>query len=55
MSRSHLEFDVLRVLLDFDTLGILPPRLQEEILDLFDFARHSGGRLNINTERLGRL
>ena len=23
MSRSHLEFDVLRVLLDFDTLGIL--------------------------------
>ena len=55
MSGSYLEFDILRVLLDLDTLGVLPPRLQQEILDLFDFARHSGGRWNINTVRLGRL
>ena len=55
LSHSHLEFDVLRVLLDFDTLGVLPPRLQEEVLDLFDLARHSGGRWKINTERLDRL
>merc|ERR550534_92392 len=37
---ADLELDVVRVLLYLDALGILPPGLQKEILDLLDFTRH---------------
>ena len=44
---SNLEFGALRVLLDLDTLGILSPGLQEEILDFFDFTRHFDGESSL--------
>lgn len=55
-----LELDVLGVLLDLDALGVLAPGLQEEVLDLLDFARHgAGGRwpktreAPVNTDKSG--
>lgn len=38
--RSYLELNVLRVLLDLDALCVLPPGLQQEVLNLLDLARH---------------
>ena len=37
---SNLELNIVGVLLDLDALGILPPSLQEEVLDLLDLAGH---------------
>ena len=37
---TDLELNVVGVLLYLDALGILPPRLQEEILDLLDLTWH---------------
>ena len=39
---ADLELDIVSVLLYLDALGILPPRLQEEILDLLDLTWHGG-------------
>lgn len=36
---AHLELGVLGVLLDLDRLGVLPARLQQEVLDLHDLLR----------------
>ena len=36
----YLELDIVSILLDLDALGILPPSLQEEILDLLNLAGH---------------
>ena len=36
----YLELDIVSILLDLDALGILPPSLQEEVLDLLDLAGH---------------
>ena len=36
----HLELVVVSILLDLDTLGILPPGFQEEVLDLLDLPGH---------------
>ena len=38
--KAHLELDIVSVLLDLHTLGILPPGLQEEVLDLLDLTGH---------------
>ena len=35
-----LELVVVRILLDLHALGVLPPRLQKEVFDLLDLARH---------------
>jgi len=37
---SHLELDVVSVLLYLDALGVLPPGLEQEVLDLLNFPRH---------------
>jgi len=37
---SDLELGVVGVLLDLDALGVLPARLQQEVLDLLDLTRH---------------
>ena len=39
---ADLELDIVGVLLYLDALGVLPPRLQEEILDLLDLTWHGG-------------
>ena len=36
----YLELDIVSILLDLNTLGILPPGLQKEVLDLLDLAGH---------------
>ena len=36
----YLEPDIVGILLDLNALGILPPSLQEEVLDLLDLAGH---------------
>ena len=36
----YLELDIVSILLDLDALSILPPSLQEEVLDLLDLAGH---------------
>merc|ERR1712130_722139 len=36
----HLELVVISVLLDLDTLSVLPPGFQEEVLDLLDLPGH---------------
>ena len=41
----HLELVVVGVLLDLDTLGVLPPGFQEEVLDLLDLPGHLGARV----------
>ena len=45
---ADLELDVVRVLLYLDTLGILPPGLQKEILDLLDFTWHCETSARVN-------
>merc|ERR1740123_196499 len=42
---ADLELDIVGVLLYLDALGVLPPRLQEEILDLLDLTWHDGTSL----------
>ena len=37
---AYLELGVVGVLLDLDALGVLPARLQQEVLDLLDLTRH---------------
>ena len=36
----YLELDIVSVLLDLHTLGVLPAGFQQEVLDLLDFPRH---------------
>ena len=36
----NLELDIVGVLLDLHTLSVLPPGLQEEVLDLLDLTGH---------------
>ena len=50
---SYLEFDIVRVLLDLDALGIGSSRLEQKVLDLFDFTRHFGFGAETITEILG--
>ena len=38
--KANLELDIVSVLLDLHALGVLPPRLQEEVLDLLDLTGH---------------
>ena len=38
--RTNLELDIVGVLLDLHTLSVLPPGLQEEVLDLLDLTGH---------------
>ena len=38
--KANLELDIVGVLLDLHTLGVLPPGLQEEVLDLLDLTGH---------------
>ena len=52
---SYLELDVLGVLLDLDALGVLPPGLEQEVLDLLDLAGHGGGWGDEKAERSGLL
>ena len=40
MCKTNLELDIVSILLDLNTLGILPPGLQKEVLDLLDLTRH---------------
>ncbi len=47
--RAYLELDVLRVLLDLHALGVLPARLQQEVLDLLDLAGHLEERCESRT------
>ena len=37
---ANLELDIVGILLDLDALGVLPPGLQEEVLDLLDLTGH---------------
>merc|ERR1719167_2029706 len=37
----NLELNVVSILLDLDALGILPPCLQEKLLDFLNFTWHS--------------
>ena len=37
---ANLELDIVSILLDLHTLGILPPGLEEEVLDLLDLTGH---------------
>ena len=46
--KSNLELGVLGILLDLDALGILPPGLQKEILDLLDFTWHCETSARVN-------
>ena len=36
----NLELDIVMVLLDLDTLGVLPAGFQQEVFYLFDLPRH---------------
>ena len=48
VEKSNLELGVLGILLYLDALGILPPGLQKEILDLLDFTRHCETSARVN-------
>ena len=39
---ADLELDIVGVLLYLDALGVLPPGLQQEILDFLDLTWHCG-------------
>merc|ERR1719219_2115818 len=51
---ADLELDIVGVLLYLYALGVLPPRLQEEILDLLDLTWHGGtSPIEVNQAILG--
>ena len=41
----HLKLVVVSILLDLDTLGVLPSGFQEEVLDLLDLPGHLEARV----------